>query len=112
AGNKVGARAGDREHLHGDPARIHVREPRGAEVAQLVPLDHLAPDDIGPWKPPPPYRLRVDPAHQLGNGEVLLQRDDAHVVSPFATGGECRTSPARARLPPTPRPALRHPPEP
>src|SRR5262245_18188858 len=36
ARHNVGPWSGDREHLHGDPARIHVRQSCVTEVSQLV----------------------------------------------------------------------------
>jgi hypothetical protein len=44
----VGPWSGNREHLHRDPARIHVRQSCVTEMSQRAPLDDLSPDDIGP----------------------------------------------------------------
>ena len=66
ARNKIRSWAGDREHLHGDPARIHVGEARVAEVSQFVALDLLAPDDFGPRKTAASDRGRVDAADDAG----------------------------------------------
>jgi hypothetical protein len=48
--HQIGARTGDRQHLHGDSAGIHVGEPRIAEVGQFPPLDGLRPGKVGAGK--------------------------------------------------------------
>ncbi len=51
ARHEVGARAGDRQHLHGDAAGVHVRQARGAESASSVRLVVCAQTKSGPGKP-------------------------------------------------------------
>src|SRR5215475_5842242 len=86
AWHDVGSWAGDREDLYSDPARIHVRQSRVAEVSQLVPLHDLSPDDVGPRKAAAADGGGVDTADDSRNGVMLFQRDHAHSVSPGSPG--------------------------
>src|SRR5262245_65866662 len=47
ARDDVGPWTGDRKHLQGNPAGIHICDARVTELGQLVSLEGLAPDDIG-----------------------------------------------------------------
>jgi hypothetical protein len=78
----VGPWAGDRKHLHGDPAGIHICQARVTEVGQLVPLDDLSPDDIRPGKTAAADGGRVDATDKSRNSIMLFQRNYAQGVSP------------------------------
>src|SRR5215471_8043671 len=81
-GDDVGSWTRDREHLHGDPARIHVRKARFTQVGKLAALDGLTPDHIRPGETAAANGSRIDAADNGWNGVVLFQRDDAHGASP------------------------------
>src|ERR1700704_6315692 len=78
--------SGDREHLYSDPARIHVRQARIPEVSQLVPLDDLSPDDIGPGKAAAADGGGVGAADDCRISVVLFQRNHAHGSLPDLLG--------------------------
>src|SRR5262245_27204904 len=96
----VGPWSGYREHLHRDPARIHVRQSCVTEVSQLVPLDDLSPDDIGPRKAAAADGGGVDAADDSRNGVMFFQRDHAHSVSPDLLGRAKHVSGAFTNLGP------------
>src|ERR1700735_1249891 len=77
---KVGAWAGHRQHLHGDPARIHVGEPRVAKVGELVALCSLGPDEVRPGETAASDRVGGDAGDDAGYGVVFFQGDDAHLI--------------------------------
>ena len=82
ARHEVGAWAGDREHLHGDAAGVHVGEARVAEVGEFVALGGLRPDEVGAGKAAAGDRVGGDAGDDAGDGVVFFQGDDAHVVVP------------------------------
>src|SRR5262245_12719809 len=100
AWHDVGSWTGDREDLYSDPARIHVRQSRVAEVSQLVPLHDLSPDDVGPRKAAAADGGGVDTADDSRNGVMLFQRDHAHSVSPDLLGRAKHVSGACTNLGP------------
>ena len=94
ARHQVGARASDRQHLHGDPALVHVVKARAAEVGEFVAFGGLRPDELGAGKAASGDRVGGDAGDDAGDGVVLFQGDDAHVV--FSVDGWVR---ARAEPP-------------
>jgi hypothetical protein len=58
--------------------RFETASPRVVEVGQFVALHGLSPDEIRPRKASASDGVRVDGADDLWDGEVFLQRDDAH----------------------------------
>jgi hypothetical protein len=77
---EVGARAGDRQHLHGNAGGVHVRQPRVAEIREFVAPGGLSPDEVGSGKAAPGDCVRRDAGDDAGDRVVLFQGDDAHVV--------------------------------
>jgi hypothetical protein len=77
--NKVRSWAGDREHLHGDPAGIHVRAPRVAEVREFVAFGGLRPDEVRTGKAATGNGIGRDAGDEVRNGKVFFQCNDTHV---------------------------------
>ena len=96
ARHKVGAWAGDRQHLHGDPAGVHVREASVAEVREFVALGGLRPDEVGPGKAATGDRVGGDAGDDARDGVVFFQGDDAHGAPPVWLGGELHVGGGRA----------------
>ena len=76
---EVGARPGDRQHLDGDAAGVHVGQPSIAEVCEFVAFDGLRPNCIRPWKAAAGDRIARDAGDDAGDGVMLFQGDDAHM---------------------------------
>ena len=88
ARHKVGARAGDRQHLHGDAAGVHVGEAGVAEVGEFGALGGLRPDEVGAGEAAAGDRVGGDAGDDAGDGVVFFQGDDAHaLVSSRRVGG-------------------------
>ena len=81
ARHEVGARAGDRQHLHGDAAGVHVRQARGAELGQFGTFGGLRPDEVGAGKAAAGDRVWGNAGDDARHGVVLFQGDDAHAGS-------------------------------
>ena len=95
--HQVGARTGHREHLHGDAAGVHVRQPNGAEVGEFGALGDLRPDDVRAGKTAPGDRLDRDAGDDAGDGIVFFQCDDAHAVFlPWGWAGGCHAGRSKA----------------
>ncbi len=80
ARHKVGARAGDGQHLDGDAAGVHVGEAGVAKVGEFVAFGGLRPDEVGAGEAAAGDRVGGDAGDDAGNGVVFFQGDDAHVV--------------------------------
>ena len=78
AGHEVGARSGDRQHLGGDAALVHVGEAGVAEVRELGTLDGLRPGEVGTGEATAGDRVAGYAGDDAGHGEVFFQGDDAH----------------------------------
>ncbi len=88
---QIGARAGDRQHLHRDAAGVHVRQPSVAQIGKLVALGGLCPDEVRAGKAAACDRFGGYAGNDARHRVVLFQGDDAHVVSPRVRGQEGRT---------------------
>jgi hypothetical protein len=97
---QVGTRAGHREHLHGDPAGVHVGEPRRAKFGEFVALGGLRPDEVGAGKATAGDRVGGDAGDDAGDGVVFFQGDDAHLVFSHGVGRVRPISAGRGRSDP------------
>ena len=86
AGDQVGARAGDRQHLGGDPAGVHVGQTGVAEVGEFGALDGLRPEEVRVGgEAAPGDRVGGDAGDDARHGEVFFQGDDTHAgTSPLS----------------------------
>ena len=79
--HQIRPRPRHRQHLHADPARIHIRDPRLPKIRQLRPLGRLRPDKLRPGKPPSRDGFRRNAGDDAGNGIVFFEGNEAHLAS-------------------------------
>ena len=86
AGDKVGARAGNRQHLGGDAAGVHIGEAGVAEVGEFGALGGLRPGEVGAGEAAAGDHVGGDAGDDAGGSEVFFQGDDAHALVSSQSG--------------------------